>query len=236
MALLELADVRAGYGQLEVLHGVDLHVEQNEIVCLIGANGAGKSTLLRAVSRLTDWAQGTFRLDGRELGTVAAHVIPALGIAHVPEGRRVFPDLSVAENLRMGHLAAAGRVNREAQYERVYSLFPVLRERRNQPAGTLSGGEQQMLAMGRAMMSAPRLLLLDEPSLGLSPVIVDRLFALIEEVSGSGVAVLLVEQNAYLALEVSSRGYVMESGAIRLTGTAAELAADPTVRNLYLGG
>ncbi len=236
MTLLDVRGVSVAYSGLEVLHGVDLRVDAGEIVCLIGANGAGKTTLLRAISRLVGEVMGTITFAGQDLGTLPAHAIPFLGVAHVPEGRRVFPDLTVAENLRAGHFAGAGRVSRTAQLERVLTLFPLLGTRYRQLAGTLSGGEQQMLAMGRAMMSEPRLLLLDEPSLGLAPLMVEKVFELIGDVNRAGTAVLLVEQNAFLALEAASRAYVLESGAVRLSGPAADLTRNAEVQNLYLGG
>lgn len=236
MALLEIVALDASYGEIEVLHGIDLQVESGEIACLIGANGAGKSTLLRALSGLLPQTRGSVKFDGREILSMASHSIPALGIAHVPEGRHAFANLSVMENLRIGHFANAGRSERGAQLERVLSLFPLLAERGRQLAGTLSGGEQQMLVMGRAMMSAPRLLLLDEPSLGLSPLMADRVFGLIAELNRQGTTVLLVEQNAFRALRVATRGYVLESGKIMRSGLAAALSSDPEVQRLYLGG
>lgn len=236
MALLDVKRLSVSYAGLEVLHGVDLYVDAGEIVCLIGANGAGKTTLLRALSRLVDGCTGEMTFAGSDLARLPAHVVPALGIAHVPEGRRVFPDLTVAENLRAGHFASAGRTSRGAQLEQVLALFPVLRARYRQLAGTLSGGEQQMLAMGRAMMSAPRLLLLDEPSLGLAPLLVEKVFELIGNVNRAGTSVLLVEQNAFLALELASRGYVLQAGAVRLSGPASALTRNPEVQDLYLGG
>jgi branched-chain amino acid transport system ATP-binding protein len=235
MALLELEGLSARYGQIEVLHAVALSVERGEIVTLIGANGAGKSTLLRAISGLVE-RSGTLRFDGHSLGEQPAHRIPALGVAHVPEGRNIFANLTVLENLRLGHLAAAGRADRQAQLAAVFDLFPALASRRHQLGGTLSGGEQQMLAMGRAMMSAPTLLLLDEPSLGLAPIVVDRVFDLVRDLNAHGATVLLVEQNAYRALQIAHRAYVLEGGRIALSGQAQALARDPSVQRFYLGG
>ena len=236
MALLEITALRAGYGEIEVLHGIVLRIEPSEIVCLIGANGAGKSTLLRALSGLLPQTQGSVRFDSHEILSMPSHRIPALGIAHVPEGRHAFASLNVMENLRLGHLANAGRSERGAQLDHVLSLFPLLAERGRQLAGTLSGGEQQMLVMGRAMMSAPRLLLLDEPSLGLAPLMADRVFDLITELNRQGTAVLLVEQNAFRALRVATRGYVLEGGQVMTSGPAMALSSDPEVQRLYLGG
>jgi branched-chain amino acid transport system ATP-binding protein len=236
VALLELRCVQASFGDLRVLRGVTLEVERGEIVCLIGANGAGKTTLLRSVSRLVRDVTGTLTFDDSDLLPLPAHRVPALGIAHVPEGRRVFPEMTVAENLRVGAFANERRTERAGQLERVLALFPVLRDHLRQLAGTLSGGEQQMLVMGRAMMSGPRLLLLDEPSLGLAPIMVEAVFELINQLHQAGTAILLVEQNAYLALEVASRSYVLESGEIRLSGPSRLVAASPDVQNLYLGG
>ena len=235
MKLLEIADLVARYGELEVLHGVSLGVDEGEIVTLVGANGAGKSTLLRCISGLVE-CDGRIDLDGRPLAGVAPHLVPGRGVAHVPEGRHIFANLTVLENLRMGHLAAGGRVERAPRLKYVLELFPILAARSAQLGGTLSGGEQQMLAMGRAMMSSPRLLLLDEPSLGLAPIIVDRIFELIGSLRTQGTTILLVEQNAFRALEIADRGYILDGGRIRLDGPAAALSRDPTVQRLYLGG
>ncbi len=233
--LLEIRQLRAGYGEAEVLHGIDLAVSQGEFVCMIGANTAGKSTLLRAISRLVPRSSGEVRFDGVDLMPLAPHEIPALGIAHVPEGRQVFPDMTVEENLLLGAFSARKAGDLPARIEDVLVLFPRLRERYGQLAGTLSGGEQQMVAIGRALMLRPKLLLLDEPSHGLAPKVVEEMHEAFKAIHVSGTSILLVEQNVELALEVASRGYVLESGRITLAGTAAELRADPAVVAAYLG-
>ncbi|MFO1540184.1 MAG: ATP-binding cassette domain-containing protein [Chloroflexota bacterium] len=225
-------DVR--YGAVRALRGVDLEVRAGEIVTLLGANGAGKSTLLRAVSGLQRPAAGSIALDGRPVTELPAHARVRLGVGHVPEGRRVFARLTVAENLAMGGWTRTPAENAERAAE-TDALFPRLAERRAQPAGTLSGGEQQMLAIGRALMGRPRLLLLDEPSLGLAPVLVALIFRVIREIRAAGTTILLVEQNAAQALAVADRGYVLRAGEIVLGGSAAELRADPAVRQAYLG-
>ncbi|MFO7254711.1 MULTISPECIES: ABC transporter ATP-binding protein [Limnochorda] len=237
MALLEVKDLTVRYGGVVALHRLSLQVEAGEIVTLLGANGAGKSTTLRAISGLVPPAGGQIRLDGEEVTRLPAHALVERGVAHVPEGRKVFPTLTVEENLNLGgytrrrhrHALAEGR-------DRVYQLFPRLKERRHQLAGTLSGGEQQMLAIGRGLMASPRLLLLDEPSLGLAPKLVVEIFRTIKAINRQGVAVLLVEQNARLALHVAQRGYVLETGRLVLEGMAHELQGDPQVREAYLGG
>lgn len=234
MPLLEIAELTARYDELEVLHCLSLAVEEGEIVALVGANGAGKSTLLRCISGLVRYV-GRVAFEGTPLAGIPAHLVPLRGIAHVPEGRHTFANLTVMENLRMGHLAAAGRATRKASLDYVLDLFPKLAERRAQLAGTLSGGEQQMLAIGRALMSQPRLLLLDEPSLGLAPIVVDRIFELIASLSRQGITILLIEQNAFRALDVAGRGYVIEGGRIGLEGSAEMLRNDPAVQRLYLG-
>jgi branched-chain amino acid transport system ATP-binding protein len=231
--LLELEDVHVRYGAVEALRGVSLSVDEGEIVTLLGANGAGKSTTLRTVSGLLRPASGQVRYAGRRLDTVPVHDIAALGIGHVPEGRRVFPRMSVVENLEMGAYRRRGPLR--AEMERVFALFPVLEERAGQLAGTLSGGEQQMLAIGRALMGAPTLLLLDEPSMGLAPLVVAKIFQILREINAQGTTVLLVEQNAAQALRLAGRGYVLETGSLTMTGPAAELLADPRVREAYLG-
>ena len=235
MSLLSIAGLAAAYGPIQALNGIDLTVAEGEIVTLIGANGAGKSTLLMTVCGNPRAAAGTIRFDGRDITHLATHEIARLGIAQVPEGRRVFPRMSVLENLLLGAAARDG-TPREADYKQVFDLFPILAERRGQRAGTLSGGEQQMLAIGRALMSRPRLLLLDEPSLGLAPLIVRRIFAAIAEINGRGTTVLLVEQNAYHALKLAQRGYVLKTGAIVMCGSGRELLANPEVRAAYLEG
>ncbi|BAS27486.1 ABC transporter ATP-binding protein [Limnochorda pilosa] len=237
MTLLEVEGLRVTYGGVEAVRDLSLSVETGEVVALLGANGAGKSTTLRALSGLVRPAAGRIRLEGRDLARVPAHEIVELGVAHVPEGRRVFGTLSVEENLNLG--AYTRRRLRGAVEEaraRVYRLFPRLEERRHQLAGTLSGGEQQMLAIGRGLMARPRLLLLDEPSLGLAPKLVREIFRTVREINRQGVTVLLVEQNARMALRLAHRGYVLETGRLALGGPAAELRQDPRMREAYLGG
>lgn len=234
--MLEVAGLHASYGRIEALRGVDLTVDEGEIVTLIGANGAGKTTLLMTLCGNPRAAAGSIVFEGRNITGRPTHEIVALGIAQSPEGRRVFPRMSVYENLQMGATLADPKFF-DDDLKRVYDLFPLLRDRRNQRGGTLSGGEQQMLAIGRALMSRPRLLLLDEPSLGLAPMIVKQIFAVIGEINaGQGVTVLLVEQNAFHALRLAHRGYVMVNGMITMSGTGAELLADKEVRAAYLEG
>ena len=233
--LLEIRQLRAGYGEAEVLHGIDLAVSEGEFVCMIGANTAGKSTLLRAISRLVPRSSGEVRFGGADLMPLAAHDIPALGIAHVPEGRQVFPEMTVEENLLLGAFSARKANDLPARIEDVLVLFPQLRERFGQLAGTLSGGEQQMVAVGRALMLRPKLLLLDEPSHGLAPKVVEEMHEAFKAIHARGTSILLVEQNVELALEVASRGYVLESGHVTLAGTAADLRANPAVVAAYLG-
>jgi branched-chain amino acid transport system ATP-binding protein len=235
MALLELRDVRAKYGAIEALKGVSLTVEAGEIVTLIGANGAGKTTTLTCVSGLHKPSDGRILFDGQDLASVAAHDIVRLGLVHSPEGRRVFARMTVAENLEMGAYIRQDKAGIIADFERVYELFPVLRERKLQAAGTLSGGEQQMLAVGRAMMTKPKLLLLDEPSLGLAPLIVATIFRVIQTLNQQGVTILLVEQNARMALKIAHRAYVLETGEVTMAGPAADVLADPRVQAAYLG-
>ena len=234
MSVLEVAGLEVRYGGIQAVKGIDLVVERGELVCLIGANGAGKSSTLRAVSGLIPAAAGAVRYEGRELGKARAFERARAGLALVPEGRGIFAQLTVDENLTMGAYARSGADAGPAR-ERAFALFPRLKERRAQIAGTLSGGEQQMLAIGRALMSGPRLLLLDEPSMGLAPLAVRRIFEVIREINAEGVSVLLVEQNARAALGLASRAYVMESGRIALSGDAKALADDPKVRAAYLG-
>ena len=234
MTLLSVRGLVAGYGGITAIKGIDLDVNEGEIVTLIGSNGAGKSTTLRTVSGLLRARTGSVTFQGRDIGRLPAHKIVTLGISHVPEGRGIFQTLTVLDNLQMG--AYTRRDNEvDADLEHIYELFPRLHERRSQQAGTLSGGEQQMLAIGRAMMARPRLLLLDEPSMGLSPLLVETIFATIQRISQQGATILLVEQNAAMALEIADRAYVLESGAITLSGTGAELAVDDNVRRAYLG-
>jgi len=234
--LLEVEGLDVYYGAVHALKGVSLHAEPGEIVTLIGANGAGKTTLLRTISGLIRARAGTVRFDGRDLTRVPPHEIVGLGISQSPEGRMVFANLSVEDNLELGAYRRRDRAGILAVRERVYSLFPRLMERRRQNAGTLSGGEQQMLAIGRALMSRPRLLLLDEPSLGLAPLLVREIFKTIVEINRAGVTVLLVEQNAHMALTIAGRGYVLETGRVRLTDKAASLLQNDEVKRAYLGG
>jgi branched-chain amino acid transport system ATP-binding protein len=235
MSLLEVHGLKDSYGGINAVKGVDLKVERGEMVALIGANGAGKTTTLKAICGLLAPAAGAVRYDGRDVTGAASYTLVELGLALVPEGRGVFGRMQVEENLEMGAYTRRDGAAVRRDLARVYELFPRLHERRRQLAGTLSGGEQQMLAIGRALMGAPRLLLLDEPSMGLAPIMVQRIFDTIRKVAAEGVTVLLVEQNAKLALEASQRGYVMESGSIALTDSAAALLANPQVRQAYLG-
>ncbi|OGK79012.1 MAG: ABC transporter ATP-binding protein [Candidatus Rokubacteria bacterium GWA2_73_35] len=234
-ALLRLEDVHAAYGPVAALRGLDLAVAPGELVCLIGANGAGKTSTLRAISGLLPPKRGRIVFDGREIQRAEPARILEAGVAHCPEGRRVFPYLTVEENLRMGAYVRRDRRGIAEDVERVCAHFPILAERRRQLAGTLSGGEQQMLAIGRALMARPRLILFDEPSLGLAPTVVETTFAIIADIRRRGTTVLMVEQNAYLALRMADRGYVMETGRIVLAGPAADLLADDHVRRAYLG-
>ena len=233
--ILQLEDVHVYYGAIHALKGVSLAVNEGEIVTLIGANGAGKSTTLRAINGINKPRQGTIRFQGGDITGDPPHRIVKSGIAQSPEGRRLFPRMSVNENLEMGAFQRADRENFAGDMDRVFALFPRLQERRMQKAGTLSGGEQQMCAIGRALMARPKLLLLDEPSMGLAPIFVERIFETVVEVNKQGTPVLLVEQNALMALEVAERGYVMETGRIALAGPAAELKTNEQVRKTYLG-
>ncbi len=233
--LLEINQLRAAYGGAEVLHGIDLSVSEGEFVCIIGANTAGKTTLLRAISRLVPKSNGIIRFGGTDLMARSAHDIPSLGIAHVPEGRQVFPEMTVEENLLLGAFTARKANDLPDRIRDVLDLFPRLRERFQQLAGTLSGGEQQMVAVGRALMLRPKLLLLDEPSHGLAPKVVEEMHEAFKAIHSRGTSILLVEQNVELALDVASRGYVLESGAVSLKGTAAELRSNPAVVTAYLG-
>jgi branched-chain amino acid transport system ATP-binding protein len=232
MSLLSISGLRVSYGGIQAVKGIDLEVKAGELVCLIGANGAGKTTTLNCLGGLLKPEAGAIRYQGNDLLSVPAHERVRLGLALVPEGRGVFSRLTVTENLRMG---AYARKLETGELERAFQRFPRLHERRDQLAGTLSGGEQQMLAIVRALLSKPRLLLLDEPSMGLAPLMVEKIFATIAEVTAEGVAVLLVEQNARAALKLAQRAYVIESGRVTLEGAAADLAADPRVRAAYLG-
>jgi len=233
--MLALRNVSAGYAGFQALFEVSLEVRAGETVAVIGPNGAGKTTLLRVVSRLIDATAGEMTMEGRRLNDVASYELVSRGIAHVPENRRLFPKLTVEENLRMGAFAPQARAHFEERLARVYQLFPQMEERRHQPAGTLSGGEQQMCAIGRALMSGPKLLLLDEPSAGLAPVVVQSIFETVRRMSAEGYTVLIVEQNIRQVLKVASRGYLLETGRIRAAGTAAELLGTDEIRKAYLG-
>ncbi len=232
--MLDVHDIHVFYGNIEALKGVSLQIRTGEIVTLIGANGAGKSTTLNAISGLLRPRSGTVVYQGRDITAVPAYEVVTLGLSQSPEGRRIFPRMSIKENLEMGAFSRS-RQDLKADFERVYDLFPLLRERRAQAGGTLSGGEQQMLAMGRALMAAPKLLMLDEPSMGLAPMLVEKIFEIIKEINAQGTTILLVEQNANVALETSDRGYVLETGKVTLTGVAADLLKDPHVQEAYLG-
>mgnify|MGYP000654465738 CR=1 FL=1 len=234
-ALLELKNVHTYYGHIHALKGVDLEVNQGEIVTLIGSNGAGKSTTLRTISGMTRPKQGSVYLEGRDITGMKPNHIAALGIGHVPEGRRIFPLLTVKENLEIGAWNVQDRVEINRRMERAFELFPRLRERVEQKGGTLSGGEQQMLAISRALMSAPRVILLDEPSMGLAPVLVEGIFEIIKRINADGTTVLLVEQNAHMALEIAQRGYVLQTGTVVLQDMADILINDQMVRKVYLG-
>jgi branched-chain amino acid transport system ATP-binding protein len=235
MALLELHDVHVHYGNIHALKGISIEVAEGEIVTLIGANGAGKSTTLNAISGLVRPSAGSIHYDGQDITRIPAHEIVARGVVQVPEGRRIFARLTVRENLLMGAYIVRDRRAVEEGIERVFAMFPRLKEREHQVCGTLSGGEQQMLAIGRALMTRPRVLLMDEPSMGLAPVLVDGIFATIRFLHEEGTTILLVEQNARMALSVADRGYVVETGRIVLTDTAAALQANDAVRRAYLG-
>ena len=235
--LLGVNNLRVAYGAIVALHDVSLEIDRGEIVTLIGANGAGKTTLLRAVSGLIKIADGTIQWqDGRELQNLRPDLIVRAGVSHVPEGRQVFANMTVRENLNLGAYQRSDRAAVRADIDRCHSLFPVLAERREQRAGTLSGGEQQMLAIGRALMARPQLLLLDEPSLGLAPLIVRKIFQIIREINAEGTTIFLVEQNAHMALRVAHRAYVLQTGRVTKTDQASKLLEDPDVKAAYLGG
>lgn len=232
--MLKVDDLHVYYGNVHAVKGVSLEVGQGEVVTLIGSNGAGKTTLLKTISGLISPKLGSIYFEGEDITKQSPDIIVNCGIAHVPEGRRIFTNMTVQENLRIGAYQRKESELKES-YEEIYSLFPILKERSKQMAGTLSGGEQQMLALSRALLSKPKLIILDEPSLGLAPVIVDIVFDVIEKISKSGITILLVEQNAHLALESSERGYVIETGKIKISGSSAELLNDKKVINAYLG-
>jgi branched-chain amino acid transport system ATP-binding protein len=236
MALLNLENIQTYYGHIHALKGISLHVEEGEIVTLIGANGAGKSTTLRTISGLIHAREGSVKLNGKEISRMPAHEIVCAGVGHVPEGRGIFPRLTVRENLEMGAYTIASAQEVRSRLEEVFVLFPRLRERIEQKGGTLSGGEQQMLATGRGMMLKPKILLMDEPSMGLAPVLVDAIFDIIVRMNKDGTTILLVEQNALMALRTATRAYVLETGRIVLSGSAREVAQNPEVKRAYLGG
>jgi branched-chain amino acid transport system ATP-binding protein len=235
MAMLEVRDVHTFYGNIHALKGISLRVDEGEIVTILGANGAGKSTTLNTICGILRPRTGSILLEGQEITTVPPHDIVALGVSQAPEGRRVFARLTVQENLEMGAFRRKDAIGIKRDMERVFSLFPRLEERRKQVGGTLSGGEQQMLAIGRALMANPRVLLLDEPSMGLAPILVEDIFRTIEEINQEGTTVLLVEQNALMALSVCNRGYVLETGTVALEGNVGELRENPQVKAAYLG-
>ncbi|MCX4525331.1 MULTISPECIES: ABC transporter ATP-binding protein [unclassified Streptomyces] len=234
-ALLKVEDLKVAYGKIEAVKGISFEVNEGEIVCLVGTNGAGKTTTLRTLSGLLKPVSGTVTFDGMPLGQVPAHKIVSLGLAHSPEGRHIFPRLTIAENLQLGAFLRTDKDGIEQDVQRAYEMFPILGERRKQAAGTLSGGEQQMLAMGRALMSRPKLLMLDEPSMGLSPLMMHKIMATIAELKSTGTTILLVEQNAQAALSLADQAHVMEIGKIVLSGTGQELLHNEDVRKAYLG-
>lgn len=233
---LELKELRASYGKIEALHGVSLKIYKGEIVSLLGANGAGKSTTLMCTSGIIPLSSGGVLFKGACINSLPAHDRVALGLSQVPEGRRIFPKITVHDNLKLGGYLQNDPQEKKRTEEYIYSLFPVLRERSHQLGGTLSGGEQQMLAIGRALMSKPSMLLLDEPSMGIAPLLVQKIFETLVELNRAGMTILLIEQNAHLALKISSRAYVLETGSITLEGSSSVLASDPRVREAYLGG
>jgi branched-chain amino acid transport system ATP-binding protein len=235
MAMLEVRDLHTFYGNIEALKGVSLEVEEGEVVTLIGSNGAGKSTTLRSISGLTPPREGSIRFEGKEIGETAPQDIVQLGISQAPEGRKIFPRMNVRENLDLGAYLRRDSKEIASDLDRVFDLFPRLKERESQKAGTMSGGEQQMLAIGRAMMAAPKLLLLDEPSMGLAPVLVERIYETIAEINRQGTTILLVEQHATFALDVSARAYVLETGEVALSDSSDALLKNPDVQKAYLG-
>ncbi len=235
MAMLEIKDLEVYYGMIQAIKGISFEVNEGEVIALIGANGAGKTTILHTISGLIAPKKGSINFEGQEITKIPAHKIVENGLAQVPEGRRVFPSLSVLQNLKLGAYTRKDKKEIEDTLKMIYERFPRLEERKNQPAGTLSGGEQQMLAMGRALMSKPRIILMDEPSMGLSPIFVNEIFDIIKQVSASGTTVLLVEQNAKKALSIADRGYVLETGKIVKEGKASDLLNDEAVKKAYLG-
>ncbi len=235
MAMLEVNNIKVYYGMIQAIKGVSFHVDEGEVVALIGANGAGKTTILHTVSGLLSPKEGTVTFEGKDIVKIPGHKIVSMGMAHVPEGRRVFAQLSVLQNLKMGAYTRKDKEEIEQTLKTVFERFPRLEERQNQMAGTLSGGEQQMLAMGRALMSHPKIILMDEPSMGLSPIFVNEIFDIIKEVSKSGTTVLLVEQNAKKALSIANRAYVLETGKIVLEGKASDLLNNDSIKKAYLG-
>ncbi|MDI3537098.1 MAG: branched-chain amino acid transport system ATP-binding protein [Eubacteriaceae bacterium] len=234
--MLKVKDLHVHYGKIHAIKGINFEVNQGEIVTLIGANGAGKTTILQTVSGILKPSEGVIAFEGEDINKVPSHQIPVLGISHVPEGRRIFAEMTVHENLLMGAYIRKDKVAIQEDMEKIFANFPRLKERIKQIAGTLSGGEQQMLAMGRALMTRPKLILLDEPSMGLAPLLVDEIFDMIQTINNEGTTVLLVEQNANKALHIANRAYVLETGVIKLEGNARELMENPEVQEAYLGG
>jgi branched-chain amino acid transport system ATP-binding protein len=233
--MLKIRDLSVHYGKIRAVRNIDMDIEKGEIVSLIGANGAGKSTTLRAISGLIKPAGGTIEFEGKPIHDCSAKTIVEAGLSHCPEGRQIFPRMTVMENLELGGYTRKDKKNLKTDYDRIFEYFPILSQRRTQFGGTLSGGEQQMLAMGRALMSRPKLLLLDEPSLGLAPLLVEKIFEIIQSINKEGMTVLLIEQNAWQALNISHRGYVLETGCVSLSGAASELLHNDHVRKAYLG-
>lgn len=236
MSLLEVKDLAVSYGAIKALHGISFDVNEGEIISLIGSNGAGKTTTLHSISNLVKKQSGSITFDGTDITNMAADRIVKMGLIHCPEGRRVFANMSVKENLEMGAYTRKDGAGIKKDMEWVFDLFPRLHERLKQEAGTLSGGEQQMLAMGRSLMSKPKLLLLDEPSMGLAPILVDEIFDIIQKIASNGTTILLVEQNAYKALSIANRAYILETGSVTKSGDASVLIKDPAVKEAYLGG
>jgi branched-chain amino acid transport system ATP-binding protein len=234
--MLELTNINVYYGAIHALKNININIKSGEVVTLIGANGAGKSTTLKAISGMQKSNSGEIKLKGKQIGSLKAPDIVKLGVSHVPEGRRIFSKMSVMENLEMGAFIRTDKIEIKNDYEKIFSLFPRLGERKEQMAGTLSGGEQQMLAMGRALMSRPKLLLLDEPSMGLAPIIVKEIFSIIRDINNLGTTVLLVEQNAYMALKSADRAYIIRNGEIEIEGNAKELITDERIKKAYLEG